>query len=87
MGRTQAKVPSNYAEAKKKTEPCREAVSSAARVNKSFVYSSSVSGETLPGRLGGSDVKCPSLEFGSSHDVTVMELSPKWGSTLSVDPA
>ena len=40
----------------------------------------------IQGHLGGS-VKCPTFDFGSGHNLTVMALSPTLGSTLSMDPA
>ena len=32
-------------------------------------------------------VEGPTLIFGSGHDLTVVGLSPAWGSTLRVEPA
>ena len=32
-------------------------------------------------------VKCPTLDFGSGHDLMVLRLSPALGSALSVEPA
>ena len=53
-------------------------------------------GEAGAGKVGGrsgacawvvQSVKCPTLDFGSGHDLTVMGLSPMSSSALSVEPA
>ena len=36
------------------------------------------------GRLGGQSVKCPTLDFGSGHDLTVCGIEPMSGSVLTM---
>ena len=44
-------------------------------------------GDTVLGRLGGSLVKLPTLDFGSGHDLRVVSSSPALGSMLGMKTA